>query len=50
MVINVGFLKEGRYIEVKEEIAQIKKACKDKTLKVIIETCYLTEKEIRMVT
>ena len=50
MVINVGFLKEGRYAEVKDEISQIKKACSGKTLKVIVETCYLTESEISLVT
>lgn len=50
MVINIGFLKEGRYVELKNEISSIKKSCKNKTLKVIVETCYLTEDEIRMVT
>ena len=50
MVINIGFLKEGRYTEVKDEIAQIKKACQGKILKVIVETCYLTEAEIKIVT
>ena len=50
MVINIGFLKEGRYVELKDEISEIKKACQNKTLKVIVETCYLTEEEIKMVT
>ena len=45
MVINIGFLKDGRYDEVEEEIRQIHQACKGKLLKVIIETCLLTEKE-----
>ena len=50
MVINVGFMKEGRYAEVKDERSQIKKAIGSKTLKVIVETCYLTEAEISLVT
>lgn len=45
MVINIGLLKDGRYDEVEEEIRQIHQACKGKLLKVIIETCLLTEKE-----
>ena len=50
MVINIGFLKDGRYDEVEEEIRQICKeliheACDGKILKVIIETCLLTEEE-----
>lgn len=45
MVINIGDLKDKRYDEIVEEIIQIKKACKDKVLKVIIETCLLTEDE-----
>ena len=45
MVINIGFLKDGRYDEVEEEIRQIHQACKGKLLKVIIETCLLTEAE-----
>ena len=45
MVINVGMLKNGRYEEVEEEIRQIHKACDGKILKVIIETCLLTEEE-----
>lgn len=45
MVINIGFLKDGRYDEVEEEIRQIHKACEGKTLKVIIETCLLTDEE-----
>ena len=43
MVINIGFLKDGRYEEVEEEIRQIHEACDGKILKVIIETCLLTE-------
>ncbi len=45
MVINVGDLKDKRYDEIVDEIIQIKKACKDKVLKVIIETCLLTDEE-----
>lgn len=45
MVINVGMLKNGRYGELEEEIRQIHKACDGKILKVIIETCLLTEEE-----
>lgn len=45
MVINIGALKEKNYTFVEEEIREIKKACGDKVLKVIIETCLLTEEE-----
>ena len=45
MVINIGFLKDGRYDEVEEEIRRIHEACEGKILKVIIETCLLTEEE-----
>lgn len=45
MVINVGALKDGDYDYVKEDIAAVKKVCGNKTLKVIIETCLLTEEE-----
>lgn len=49
MVINIGSLKDGKDDEVREEIRQIKEACNGKLLKVIIETCLLTEDEkIRM--
>ena len=49
MVINIGMLKDGRDDEVLAEINAIKKACAGHTLKVIIETCLLTEEEkIRM--
>ena len=49
MVINIGKLKDGLDDEVCEEIRQIKGACGDKILKVIIETCLLTEDEkVRM--
>ena len=45
MVINIGFLKDKRYQEVEDEIRQIHEACGQKILKVIIETCLLTEEE-----
>lgn len=45
MVINIGDLKDKKYDEIVHEIAEIKKACKDKVLKVIIETCLLTDDE-----
>lgn len=45
MVINIGLVKDGRYDEVEAEIKQIKEACQGKILKVIIETCLLTEEE-----
>ena len=45
MVINLGWVKDGKYLEVQREIADVKAACGDKILKVIIETCYLTEDE-----
>ena len=43
MVINIGMLKDKRYQDVEDEICQIKEACGEKILKVIIETCLLTE-------
>ena len=45
MVVNISDVKNGLYDKVEEEIRQIKKACDGKVLKVIIETCYLDEKE-----
>ncbi len=45
MVINIGWAKEGRFDEIRDEIAAIKAACKGKLLKVIIETCLLTDDE-----
>ncbi|MBR5545991.1 MAG: deoxyribose-phosphate aldolase [Clostridia bacterium] len=45
MVINIGWAKEAKWTEITEEIAAIKKACKGKLLKVIIETCLLTDEE-----
>ena len=45
MVINLGYVKDKMFNEVLEEIKAVKKACKDKILKVIIETCLLNEEE-----
>ena len=45
MVINIGWAKEGKWAELTSEIAAIKAACKGKLLKVIIETCLLTDEE-----
>lgn len=45
MVINVGWVKEGKYDLLLEEIKAIKAACNGKVLKVIIETCLLTDQE-----
>lgn len=45
MVINIGWVKEGKYDLVLEEIKAIKAACKGKLLKVIIEACLLTDEE-----
>ena len=49
MVINIGMLKAKEYDFVKDEIKALKKACGDRILKVIIETCLLTtEEKIKM--
>lgn len=49
MVINIGWLKDKRYAEILSEINTVKNACGSRILKVIIETCLLTEDEkIRM--
>lgn len=45
MVINIGMLKAGEFEYVENEIAVIKEAIGNKALKVIIETCYLTDEE-----
>ena len=45
MVINIGWVKDGLYDKVLDEIRQIKAACGSKLLKVIIETCLLTDDE-----
>ena len=45
MVINIGWLKDRRYDDLLEEIRAVKEACGGKLLKVIIETCLLTDEE-----
>ncbi len=45
MVINIGWLKDKKYKDVEREIKSLKKICKDKILKVIIEACLLNEEE-----
>ncbi len=45
MVINIGLVKEGNYDAVLDEINEVKKACDGRLLKVIIETCLLTNDE-----
>ena len=45
MVINIGWLKDKRYDDITNEIKAIKEACGKKLLKVIIETCLLTDDE-----
>ena len=45
MVINIGWLKEGRSEDLLAEIRAVKEACSGKLLKVIIETCLLTDEE-----
>ena len=45
MVINIGWLKDGKYDLIRDEIRLLKTICGEKILKVIIETCLLTEAE-----
>ena len=45
MVINIGDVKNGNFDKIETEIRILKKACGEHILKVIIETCYLTEEE-----
>ena len=45
MVINIGWAKDGLWERITEEIAAVKTACNGKLLKVIIETCLLTDEE-----
>lgn len=45
MVINIGWLKDKKYDLLEEEIRTLKTACRDRVLKVIIETCLLTDEE-----
>ena len=49
MVINIGWVKDGKWDDLTEEIRQIKAHCSGRLLKVIIETCLLTDEEkVRM--
>ena len=45
MVINIGWAKDSKFDAIEEEIRTLKKACGSKILKVIIETCLLTDEE-----
>lgn len=45
MVINIGWLKDKKYELIEEEIVTLKEACGENVLKVIIETCFLTDEE-----
>jgi deoxyribose-phosphate aldolase len=45
MVINIGWLKDQRFDDISKEIELVKEACNGRILKVIIETCLLTEEE-----
>ena len=45
MVINIGWAKDGKWDEITSEIAAVKAACQGRVLKVIIETCLLTDDE-----
>jgi len=48
MVLNVGKVKEQDFDFIYEEVKKVKEACGALTLKVILETCYLTKEEIRL--
>ena len=47
MVLNVGWVKEGLFDKVEQEIKAVKAVCQNNVLKVILETCYLTDEEIK---
>jgi len=49
MVINIGYIKSGKFAEVEEEISEIAKECHNRNvlLKVILENCLLTKEEIK---
>ncbi len=46
MVINIGLLKDGKWDDIFTEINKVKDACGDKVLKVIVESCLLTDDEL----
>ena len=48
MVLNVGKVKEGDYDYIAKEVAAVKEACEGRLLKVILETCLLTDEEIAL--
>ena len=48
MVLNVGRVKAQDFDYIYEELSAVREACPNKTLKVILETCYLTKEEIRL--
>ena len=48
MVLNVGKVKAQDFDYIVEEVSAVRNACVGKTLKVILETCYLTKEEIRL--
>ena len=48
MVLNIGKVKEQDFDYIYEEVKAVKEACQERTLKVILETCYLTKEEIRL--
>ncbi len=50
MVLNIGWVKEGRYQAVAKEVEAVKDVCGRHTLKVILETCYLEDEEIERAT
>lgn len=50
MVINIGWLKDGKWDDIFCEINKVKDSCKGKLLKVIVETCLLTDEEIEKIT
>lgn len=45
MVINIGLLKDKKYSQIEEEIKKIKSVCENRILKVIIETCLISDEE-----
>lgn len=50
MVINIGWLKDRKWDQIEAEINQVKEACDGHLLKVIVETCLLSEEEIAEIT
>ncbi len=46
MVLNIGWVKDGEYEKVEKEVRAVKEVCQNRVLKVILETCYLSEEEL----